>query len=234
MIKIILINLLLTSVLFGQTYSLSGPSKGTTQKIAKRILTKAYNKAGFSVEFVNNSLSVSLVETNKGLYDGETLRVKGIDKKYSNLIMVPVPIFSIDAAVFSKDKNLKIQSFNDLKGKKFGIVKGVKFIEKATQNYKKIYKTNMQDAIESLASGEIDILVFPNFAATAIVYNKKYKDIYRVTKSLKSLKLYHYVHKKNVDLVPILTSVLQEMKDKKEFLYIKNSVLQSIVNHKNK
>ena len=227
--KIFIAFLFLQALLFAESYTFSGGNNNTAHIIATKILTKVYDRAGIDVSFHFGNLQESLEKSDRGVYDGEISRIKIINKKYKNLMMVPVSTLNIEAVAFSKDKNLKINSFADLKGKKFAIVRGAKFIEYETKDMNKVYKKSFKEAIESLEKGEIDIAVLPKLAGLTIVYEHNYRKIRIVGGSLISLKLYHFVHKKNAHIIPIITPILQKMQKSGELSYIKRSHLRRFI-----
>lgn len=51
----------------------------------------------------------ALISLNGGKVDGEVSRIFHINKKYTNLVRAPVSINYIEASMFSKDPNIKIE-----------------------------------------------------------------------------------------------------------------------------
>jgi len=227
--KYILFLLITLISLNADSYIFSGGKTNTAHFIAKEILTKAYTKANIPVSFKLLNLQESLQKSNAGIYDGEISRIKDINKHYTNLRIIPISTIEIQAVAFSKNKKSIINSYADLEGKNFAIVRGAKFIETATKDYAKTYKKNFYEALESLNNNEIDIIVCPKLAALSIIYKKKYTNIHIVSQSLQNVKLYHFVHKKNTHLIPIITPILQQMQKSKELEYIKQKFLRQLI-----
>jgi len=211
-----------------QSYIISGGKNNTIQTIASKILKKAYTRAKIDAFFTFVQLEKSLKLSNSGKSDGEMARIKKVSNIYPNLLIVPVPLISIQAIAYSEDENIKISSWNDLKKYKFTIIKGIKFIEKKTKNMKKNVVLTFEDAFYDLEKGKTQIVVATKLASLEIIYKNNYRDIKAVSNSLKSLDLYHFVNKKNKKLIPILTPILQKMKKTGEMSYIKDSHLLSI------
>ena len=59
--------------------------------IPERILKHAYKKLGIIIQFDKSPGKRGLILSNEGQRDGEIFRIRGINKKYRNLIMVSVP-----------------------------------------------------------------------------------------------------------------------------------------------
>jgi len=217
-----------SSLLYAQAYTFSGGQDNVAQMIASKILIKAYARAGLQVEARFLPLEESLMQSNEGITDGELARIKDINKLYPNLLRVPVSIMSVQAVAFSKNKKLKIKQWSDLKAYRFTVVKGAKFIEIATKAYNKSYVHTFKEAFKNLENDKTDIIVIPKKAAIRLILQKEFNDIAPVSGTLQELKLYHFVHKKNAHLIPIITPILQQMKDSGEIMYMSNAFLRSI------
>ena len=224
----IIILFILPIILFAQPYVFSGGKDNIVQIIASKILEKAYQKANLEMEPIFMPLEESLQRSNTGKTDGELGRIAKINKLYPNLLQVPVSVASVEAVAFSKDTTLNIQNWDDLIGHKLTIIKGAKFIELGTKGIDKESVISFAEAIERLKNDQTEIVVAPKLAGVGILHKKRYQDIKTVSPTIQRLKLYHFVHKKNSHLIPIITPILQEMKQNGEIDYIRNSYLRSI------
>jgi len=213
-------------------YTFSGGEGSVGQKIAAKILKKAYEQAAISVSFEFKSFQQSLIDSNSGLNDGEISRVDEISNKFPNLIKIPVPIMSVDAVVFSKDTSIELSSWADLKGRDFMVIRGTKFIEKATKGYSKSYADTFDEAMRSLHKGKVDMVVVPKIGGVYSIYENGYKDIHIVSLSLQSLALYHFVHKKNRDLISKVTPFLEKMQRESKMRSIKEKYLMSTLHNR--
>lgn len=220
--------LVLLPLLNAKTYSISGGTNNTVQKIASFLLKNAYARAGLKMKPVFMQLEQSLISSNSGQTDGEMARIKKISMNYSNLLIVPVPLITVHAIAFSTNKDIYISKWSDLKDYRVTIVKGTKFIEAATQDINRTLVMHFKDAFHALQEGKTDIIVVPKLAGLTAIFLNKYKNIITVSKPLKSLPLYHFVHKKNANVIPLLTPILQKMRDSGEIAYARRSYLNSI------
>lgn len=227
--KVLLILLLLSSLnLQARTYTFSGGNDSTVQFIAAKILQKAYSKAGIQIKPAYFPLEESLQRSNSGETDGELVRIEKITELYGNLKQVPVEIIFVEAVAFSKNTSLKIKDWNDLRGHKVTIVKGNKFIEKATQEIPREVAPGFKEALDALVQNKTEIVVIPRLSALQLYYTHDYDNIKPVSDVLQKLPLYHFVHKKNAHLIPIITPILQQMKDSGEIEYIRQTYLKSV------
>ena len=215
-------------VLNAKIYTFSGGENNVVHIIASKVLTKAYKKADLEIKPFFTSLTRSLELSNTGEVDGEFARIKKIHTLYPNLLQIPVVITSVEAIAYSKNKNLNIKSWNDLEGHNFTIVKGAKFIEKATKNLKKSHVDSLKEAFNRLNKDKTEIIVIPKKAAIRLILKNEYRSIRPISNALQTLDLYHFVHKKNAHLIPVITPILEQMSNSGEINYISNAYLRSI------
>ena len=226
--KYFIIFLLLLPTLDAKTYKFSGGKGNTVQLIASKILQVAYNRAKVKIEPVFLQPEESLQASNSAKTDGELARIEQISTIYPNLVIVPVSLITVSAVAFSKNKSLKITKWDDLKDYKITIVKGTKFIEKASISIDKQVVLSFKEAFDDLNSGKTDIIIIPKLSGLKMIFENNYKKIYLVSDSLKSMKLYHFVHKNNVHLIPIITPILESMKENGGLEYWKKAYFKSI------
>ncbi|NQY20741.1 MAG: transporter substrate-binding domain-containing protein [Campylobacteraceae bacterium] len=193
------------------------PYNGLFNQISQEILKKAYGKNGFSVEFIKLPPRRALMYTNKGKADAELNRIKGIEKTYKNLIMVPTVLQTVRFVVFSKSKDLDIKSWNDLKKYSISYQRGVKLLEIKTKNMNTSPVKSTKEALEMLNLDRVNIVVSTYLSGSMYLKKANYTKIYLLDKELDHIPLYHYIHKNHKYLVPIIDKTLKKMKRSKEF-----------------
>ncbi len=218
--------LLSSQLLHAEAYRFSGGVNNMEQKIASKVLIKAYSQAGIEMQPIFISLQESLRRSNAGITDGELARIKKITRLYPNLRQVPVSVVSVEAVAFSKNRLIHIDKWDDLRGYRVAIVKGVKFIEAGTKDIPKELFLNITEAFERLNANETDIVVVPKLAGWAMIHKNKFKQIRMVSSSLQTMKLYHFVHKKNIHLISLVTPYLEAMQDSGEITYMRNAQMR--------
>ena len=226
--QIITLLVLLPLILNARIYNFSGAEDHTIMYIASSVLQKAYTRAGIETQFVFLPLEVSLKRSNSGEDDGEIARIKNITLLYPNLRQVPVEITAVEAVAFSKSTSLNIKNWSDLYGHKVTVIKGVKFIEQSTKNIPREFKPTFAEAFEALENGNTEIVIAPKLTGKSVLYKENYNQIKVVSPTLKRLPLYHFVHKKNSHLIPIIIPVLKKMKESGEIDYIHQAYLRTI------
>ena len=232
--KALVISLCLIVSLSAQEYVFGGGKNIVGQKISALIVQKAYKRAGINVSVTWDTLQQSLLDSNMGINDGQVGRADGITKKFSNLIKVPISTSQIEAVAFSKNDSIEISSWADLKDKDFMVIHGTKFIEYATKDFKRKYANSFDEAMKNLHENKVDIVIAPKIGGLYSIFRNGYKDIQIVSLSLQDKKLYHFVHKKNKHLIPIITPILEKMKKSSEMRTIRQNFLISQLHNKSK
>jgi polar amino acid transport system substrate-binding protein len=190
------------------------------------ILKEAYSKLNIKIKTKLLPGQRALIATDYGHYDAELIRIKGIDKKYKNLIRIDVPIMNVQGVIFSKDIDIKTNSWDDLKPYKLGFLRGIVLATENTQGFdRKLLSTNEQ-LYQMLDIGRLD-MVFSGFLTGSYYVSKLgIKNVKVLNPPLVQTDVYHYVHKKHKTIVPKLYKILFKMKQsgrideiKKEMLY---------------
>ena len=227
--KKIFILLVLPYLLFAETYVLGGGKHSVVHTVAAKILEKAYVHAGLEIKPTFVDLQRSLELSNSGQIDGELGRIRKISQTYKNLKIIPVSIIDVEAIAFSKLKDLRVKKWDDLSQYTLTVVSGTKFIETATKDHhNRMVVSTFEEAFSRLVNDETQVVVIQKLAGIKMLHERKFKGVEIVSPSLQNLKLYHFVHKKNEHLIPILTPILEKMKRSGEIDYIKQAYLQSI------
>lgn len=181
----------------------------------EKILEKAYAHLGFSIKFEYLPGMRSLISSGTGRSDGEAFRIKGIDKEYPDLVRIDVPIL-IEPIHFyvAPGKEFPVygwQSFPD--DYVLGYRRGVQFVEKAIAQHKIRSAANNNEAyiLKQLDAGYITAAIgrLDRFEALASKYPSVH--IVRLDPAVEIVTLYHYLHKRHLDLVPEITRVLSDI-----------------------
>jgi len=207
---------------------LSSPKGATVQRISELVLKEAYKNIGVPVTFVQKPGERSLKESNGGKVDGEVSRVKAIVKKYKNLVMVPVAINYLEGAVFTKNKKFDVKGWDSIKPYKIGLVRGSKFVEKATKGMNTHPVSSYNQAFKLLDKGRVDIVVTPYIAGITHLKEAGIKDIVALKPSIVKLNLYHFLHTKNSNLVPKLEAELKKMQSSGRIKEIREKFVSSM------
>jgi polar amino acid transport system substrate-binding protein len=175
------------------------------------VVKEAYRRLGMDIKVYPLQGKVALEASNSGKVDGEVQRIDGIDRKFTNLVQVPIPVNYLQGAAFSKDYHFPIKGWFSLQPYRIGIVRGIIFAEQGTQGMDVKIAENYAALVALLEKGEVDLAVMPRINGQVAIKKHNSKDIKELQGVLETLFLYHYLHKKNERLVPQLEKILKRM-----------------------
>lgn len=171
----------------------------------------------------------SLINANSGINDGNIARIKGIEKKYTNLLIVPEKIIDFEFVAFTKNQHLKVTNWSDLKHHNIAFINGWKVFEKKVTQYKSLVRTkDSKQLFDLLNQDRVDIALYDLWSGLWHIKQSKAKVDY-LRPPIASFQLYLYIHKKHKHLVPGLTRALRAMKEDGTYNKIYAQSLQSLL-----
>ena len=213
---------MMVSPVFGQQDSrrrlvISAIANEQTHELAKEVVRVAYEKMGMEVQFLDLPARRGLEWANSGKTDGDLARIDGTDKKFTNLIKISTPVILFKGVVFTKNIERNIRSWEELKGLSVGIIGGIRYSDIGTKGLDRVIAKDMVQLFMLLAKERIDVAVAV-LDAGKIEINRHYRGakLHVIGQPLLVAPLFHFVHKKNRDLVSQLESVLTEMEESGE------------------
>lgn len=209
------------------TVVLSAPTGAVIQDISTLVLREAYQKLGYKVVVERFPNERALIYANSGKTDGDVSRIKGLNKKYKNLIPIPIVINFLEGYAFSKNTNLNITNWESLKDYRVVCVRGIKFVEKLLKKHgvECTVVGRFKQALKLISIERMDVTIFPRIVGINAIRQFGMTDIQTVGQPLKKIPLFHYLHKRNKELIPELTSILEKMKSEGRFDAIRNQYL---------
>lgn len=201
---------------------------GLATLMGERILKEAYARLGIDFEFRELPEVRSMVTANKGGTDGEFMRFAGLEQTYPNLVMIPVPIASVDIVAYTKETDFAVQGWHSLAPYTIGIVRGFKLIEVNTKGMHVEAVATAKQAFLMLKVGRSDVVV------ESISQQCKLKDfglsgIRVLEPPIDQLVLYHYLHKRHTALSAKLEAVLTRMEQHGELKTLKKQAMQDFL-----
>lgn len=177
------------------------------------IAAEIFKRLDIKLKYIRVQSKRALIQANKGIDDGNIARIKGIEKKWPNLIRVPESIFTWEFTAYSLSDNIRINGWESLKPYSVGHVRGWHIYNKNTKGAKKIIKANNSIQLFTLLkNGRIDIALFERFQAP-YWYNKIGYMPKRLSSPLAKKKMYIYVNKKHKNIVAKMAGVILQMKN---------------------
>lgn len=180
--------------------------------ISEKVLSEAYKRLGMTIAIKAFPGERALQTANAGLVDGELYRKEGIEQTYPNLIRVPVAITEGEIVVFTTGKRFPVQGWQSLLPYKVGYIRGVKVIESSLMpGTKAVPVRNITELFRLQKAGITDVVVETRTSGLKAIKALELKDIFILEPPLLTFKLYHYLHKKNQNLIKPLSTVLEQM-----------------------
>jgi polar amino acid transport system substrate-binding protein len=203
----------ITSQSYAGDYVVTTVGRGSSLvTTAESIMTQAYERLGHQLKVVPLPAARSLISANSGESDGDLWRATGTEFKYKNLIPVPVPIVAIELVVFSKGKSFTVEGWESLVPYKVGYRRGLTSVElNLKEGIETVYATSYDQIFKMLDSGRCDVVIASRTSGSEIVKRLGLAGIEVLEGGLGSIKMYHFVHRKNEGLVKPLTRALQQM-----------------------
>jgi len=211
-----------------ETLAFSALEDSGPQEVAKSVLREAYRRIGISIDFVTMPGERALLESNAGRNDGEVVRIGGIEKKYSNLIRVPVSISQLDGVAFTKHVSIPIEGWHSLKGHSIGAFTGSKFVENNTTDMEVTYVPGVKNLFAMLQRNRLDLVVIPYLSGLRYIKNHSISGFKALSPPLITIKLYHYLHKKNRSLLPKITKSLEIVQKNNRIRQLRREYIASL------
>lgn len=209
----ILLTLLCATASLAGHYRIASLDVPASHALATTILPTVYARAGHTVIFSLRPAKRAQEEAASGLLDGDALRILSFEQANPTLIRVPTPIYTIEVIAFvNKQTSVNISSKGDLAQYKVGRVRGFKNAELITNDLPDVSVSNSAEHMMLLLEKQrIDVAIFERNAGIKVVEDHNFTNVIPLPVVLASHTLYHYLHKKNADLVPKLDAVLREI-----------------------
>jgi ABC-type amino acid transport substrate-binding protein len=202
-------------------------------KITQEVLVEAYGRLGIDVSFSSFPAKRSIFIANEGnKYDGEIHRIGGIEKKYTNLLKVPVPIYLLEGIVISNELSFEVNGWESLKTYNIGVRRGVVFSVKGTQGMKRTILNSNEHLFQMLSSKRLDLIVLSRINSYKYLLDEKNKNLKVLNPPVQVYKMYHYLHKKNAHILPIISIVLKEMQKERLIQKIKENFLKEEISNR--
>lgn len=216
------------------TLEFSSIENSVNSGISLLVLKEAYAELGISVKNLPLPGERALRTSNAGQADGELFRIKNVDKRYQNLLMVPTPINVLQAIAFSKAHDFTINGWDSLKPYHLGIQVGIKFAERGTQGMQPTTVDSNHQLFKMLDSQRVDIVVAAYSNGLQTIKKLKLNSIISLQPPIQEYPLYHYLHKKHRALVPKIDQVLKKMHESGRTQQIREGYLKTFLSDMDK
>ncbi len=212
----------------GERLVFSAVEGSITVEIARRVLTRAYERLDIPIEIRELPGARALYYSNSGQTDGEAFRVAGIEKRYSNLRRIDVPIFTNSLYLFVKEgREFSVNGWESVPPDyRVGYQRGIQIIEKNTLRHciRTHRARHTSQLFAMLKFGRVDAIIAGGDQTVLSAQELRRDHIVQLQPAIDSHPLYHYVHVNQADLIPRITAVLREMEAGGELRRIQQEV----------
>lgn len=198
-------------------------------EIVLKILREAYSNLGMEIEFKEYPILRSIHYAHTGSVDGEVFKVGGVDKKYPNLIKIPVPLDILELMVLTRKDSPLHATWPSLRSAGIGYFRGIFFIERQIETHNitnaKALETNEQ-LIKMVNFGRLEAGLIARITGVMLLQKNPANNVMLHKHPIATTPVYHYLNKKHADLVPRLTEILHRMKENGRMKEIRHEILK--------
>jgi polar amino acid transport system substrate-binding protein len=177
------------------------------------IVRETFRRIGIDAEIIIYQNSVkSLQNSNNGIDDGAALHIKGLEKRFSNLMRVPEKLIDYDFIAYSTDQSLITDSWTTLDGFNIAYIKGWQIFQNNLPDHPSVARTRTaQQMFDLLSNGDVDIMLYERWQG---LWRAQQLDIKIRAHSppLAKRGMFMYLNKKHSGLVEKAAAALLEMK----------------------
>ncbi|OUR81018.1 hypothetical protein A9Q77_02425 [Marinomonas sp. 42_23_T18] len=197
--------------------------KSSNQILAAEILEEIYRRANIAFETVSLPGARAILASSTGQLDGEQMRIYQVGELYPDLIRVPTPYIYFEATAFSVRNDINIKGWSSLSPYHVARVRGIKFAALGLEGANKVTVLNNNEIMfNMLKHNRVDVAVSTKFSGLYQINQGGLDGVYVLTPPLERHYLYHYLHKKNRHLIPILDDVIKAMRQSGELEALRN------------
>ena len=191
-----------------------------------QVIREACKRLGIEVQIIPLASARTLSNVEKGIDDGNFLRIAGVEKKFPHLIRVPEPIVEVQFVIFSKRKDLKTPGWESLKPYHVGHVRGWLIAEEKIKDVRQITVVeNRTSLFKVLESDRIELAFAELYGGYYLMHTLNLQHLSIAQPPLATQEMYLYLNQKHRKLVPKLAKALRDMKRDGSYNAIFNQTL---------
>lgn len=181
---------------------------------ARERVKAVYKRIGLNVEFVPMPHKRSIRSAAEGLVDGETGRIKGLEKRFPSLRRVKVKLIKLTGAAYvSEDSPITHYDRGLLDSIRVATINGVQWSLHELGGRPADMVAEYKQLLGMLVEGRVDMILGSTLSVETILRGKTLRNrhIRKLEPLVYCAPLYHYVNEKNAYLIPQLEKALKEL-----------------------
>lgn len=201
----------------------AGPPLSTPEQNGyyDQIILAAFSRLDIPIIIGHLPAERSLQNADRGIDDGDFVRIAGLEGRYTNLIMVPEKLDDFEFVAFTTSIHLPTCNWAALAPYHVAIVRGWKILEQNLAGVKELTAVkNQQQLFTLLKNGRVDVVVYAHHEGDDLIRQLGIADARMQEPPLDIQPMFLYLNKKHVGLVRPLAAVLKTMKDEGTFAAI--------------
>jgi len=203
----------------------------TQNGFVDQIVKEAFRRAGLSAKvIVYQNSAKSLSNANVGIDDGVALRIKGLEKKFPNLIRVPELMMENDFIAYSTSDPIVTNDWAALAKSRIAHINGWQIFQNNLKGHQNTTRTkNAQQMFDLLSAKKVDLILY-----------ERWQGLWRAQQLGITLKasepplakrqMFMYLNKKHMRLVKKVSGALKAMKKDGTYQEIFNQTLGKLQN----
>ncbi|MCK4940324.1 MAG: transporter substrate-binding domain-containing protein [Rhodospirillaceae bacterium] len=171
----------------------------------------------------------ALINANEGIDQGVAMRVKGLDKKYPNLVRVEERLIENDFVAYSKNLKLATDNWKSLEPYIASHINGwVIFERNLSPNQEKQVVKDPAQMFAMLDKGRVDVVLYERWQGLQRAGETGIK-VTMHEPPLASVDMFMYIHKDYAHLAPKLAQALRDMKADGAYQAIFDKALKPLI-----
>ena len=194
------------------------------------VVAEVFRRTGNTAEvLVYKASARAMAQANNGIDSGFAMRVKGLEKKFKNMIMIPEKMIDNDFVALSKNHKFPTSDWQSLEKYDVAYILGWKIFERNMGTHKSvILPKNPEQLLDLLKHDRVDLVLYERWQGAWRAKNQGLK-ISVHEPALAKVPMYMYLHKSHAHLVKKATQALRDMKTDGTYQKIIDQTLTPLV-----
>lgn len=195
------------------------------------VAKEALAQIGIKMETLFLPAERALRDANDGILDGELSRVPGLEKSYTNLLLVPEKLMDLEFTVFSiKHKTIK-PGWEGLNNASVAFLNGWKILERNVPESAEITKVQSPGQLfELLKLDRAEYIIYEKWGGIALAKEMNIKNVIPLSPPLAIRGMHMYLHKKHRKIVQPLSDSIKLLKKNGYYQKTFKTKLELIIN----
>ncbi|MES9898881.1 MAG: transporter substrate-binding domain-containing protein [Sedimenticola sp.] len=205
-------------------------SSETTPGFLDMLAKEIFQRLGIELEVIILPAERALVNANNGVEDGNLLRIKGLEKRYPNLVRVPEKMMNSEFVGYAVKTIPPKPGWTRLSDMIVTYPKGWKIFDVNVKNTEETVMVGEPlQMFALLQEGRADIALYEKWQGLLQAKNSGLKDYKVLDPPFVSMEMFMYMNKKHKALIPKVAKALQQMKEDGTYQKIFNQTLAPLL-----